>query len=86
MEIAKLIESNIEVAALRLSENMILIKHLEKKHPDRVIITNNAFGKKLGCWDRRWNFSFEGKIHWVAMSILASEFEIAAKKILGEII
>ena len=81
MEIAKLISANIEVAAKRLSENMIFIKHLERNSPDLIIITNNSIGKKLGYSDKGWNLYFENKTHWIAMSISAEEFKKASKNL-----
>lgn len=77
MEIAKLIGHNIEVAAMRLSENLIYYRHIEKDRieeykkaglsPERVLMVNNEAGKH-DLSARNWNLYFEGRKHYVVVS------------------
>jgi hypothetical protein len=89
MEKARLMSNNLDVAAHRLSENLIFVRYLEKeqierhekagKYPGRIIMTNNNFGEKHDPNSPKWNFEFEGKKHYVLTSFLVDEFQEAMK-------
>jgi len=89
-QIAKLIAKDLDVAAHRLSDNLIFIRYLDAaqisryqsagKYPGRVIMTNNPYGEKHDPLSPQWNLYFEGKKHYVLTSFTVDEFTQATNE------
>ena len=89
-KLAKFIAMDLDLAAQRLSDNLIFVRFLDEKqinkrkaagvYPGSIIMTNNSYGEKHDPYGRQWNLLFEGKKHYVLTSFSIEEFSLATSE------